>query len=104
VFPSVGFGFGLLKPTEPDEDEAELPDYYSFFNFKEFHLAAAITTDIKLFNTANTDWDAPKGSYHGIRLKLGWNGLNFGAKNDYLRGELLYLAVHYNLFSILPKT
>ncbi|MBN8677893.1 MAG: hypothetical protein J0M29_06685 [Chitinophagales bacterium] len=104
VFPSVGAGLGILKPTEPDEDEEPLPLYYDNFYFTEFHLAAALTADVKLFTKDNRDWNTPKGSYHGIRLKLGWNGLNFGNRNEYLRGELFYLAVHYNLFGVLPKS
>ncbi|MBL7809942.1 MAG: hypothetical protein JNN28_19120 [Saprospiraceae bacterium] len=103
VYPSIGGGFGVLKPTEPEEDEDPLPEYYDYFKFREFHIAAALTTDIKLFTQNNTDWNSPKGSYHGIRLKLGWNKLNFGKKNEYLRGELLYLSVHYNLFAIIPQ-
>lgn len=103
VYPTVGGGFGMIKPTEPDEDEEPLPDFYDNFYFRQFHLSAAITADIKLFSSENSEWNAPKGSYHGIRLKFGWNRLNFGAKNEYLRGDLLYLSVHYNLFAIIPK-
>lgn len=100
IYPTIGGGFGMIKPTEPDEDEEPLPDFYDNFYFRQFHLSAALTADIKLFSSQN----APKGSYHGVKLKFGWNRLNFGAKNEYLRGDLLYLAVHYNLFAIIPKT
>ncbi|MFN0175191.1 MAG: hypothetical protein ACKVU0_11125 [Saprospiraceae bacterium] len=103
IFPSVGAGVGFLKPPTPEEDEDPLPEYYDDFNFTEFHLAAAITADIKLFQKNYHDWNMPKGSYHGIRLKFGWNGLNFGKKNADLQGEMLYFAVHYNLFAYLAK-
>jgi hypothetical protein len=103
IYPSVGGGFGLLRPPTPGEDEDPLPDYYRNFNFSEFHLSAAITTDIKLFSKNHRDWDLPKGSYHGIRLKFGWNGLNFGQKNEALRGQMFYFAVHYNLFAVMSQ-
>jgi len=103
IFPSIGGGVGLLRPPTPDEDEDPLPEYYDDFNFTEFHFTAAVTADIKLFQKNYRDWNTPKGSYHGIRLKFGWNGLNFGKKNADLQGEMLYFAVHYNLFAILAK-
>lgn len=103
IFPSVGGGVGILKPPTPGEDEDPLPDYYSNFNFTEFHLAAGVTADIKLFSKNYRDWDMPKGSYHGVRLKFGWNGLNFGPQNNELHGNMYYFSVHYNLFAFLSK-
>lgn len=103
IFPSIGGGLGLLKPPTPGEDEDPLPEYYSKFNFTEFHLAAALTADIKLFTKNYRDWNTPKGSYHGVRLKFGWNGLNFGKDNTDLQGEMIYFAVHYNFFAFLAK-
>ena len=103
VFPSVGGGVGFLRPPTPGEDEDPLPDYYTSFNFSEFHLSAGVTVDVKLFQKNYRNWGLPKGSYHGIRLKLGWNGLNFGNKNEDLKGELFYFAVHYNLFALMTE-
>jgi len=103
IFPSIGGGLGILKPPTPDESEAPLPEYYGNFNFTEFHLSAALTTDIKLFRKNYRNLNIPKGSYQGIRLKFGWNGLNFGKKNPSLQGEMIYLAVNYNLFSFRSK-
>lgn len=103
IFPSIGGGLGFLKPVTPGEDEDPLPDYYENFKFTEFHLSAALTTDLKLFKKNYREWDTPKGSYHGIRLKFGWNGLNFGKQNSGLRGELFYFAAHYNFFAYLVK-
>ena len=94
---------GFLRPPTPGEDEDPLPDYYTSFNFSEFHLSAGVTVDVKLFQKNYRNWGLPKGSYHGIRLKLGWNGLNFGNKNEDLKGELFYFAVHYNLFSVMTE-
>jgi hypothetical protein len=103
IFPSLGGAVGILKPPTPGEDEDPLPDYYSNFNFTEVHLAAALTADIKLFQKNYQNWNTPKGSYHGVRLKFGWNGLNFGKHNDYLKGEMIYFAVHYNFFALVAK-
>ncbi|MBC7774154.1 MAG: hypothetical protein H7246_01845 [Phycisphaerae bacterium] len=103
IFPSIGGGIGFLKPPTPGEDEDPLPDYYSNFEFTEFHLAAAINTDIKLFTKNYQDWNTPKGSYHGVRLKFGWNGLNFGKQNADLMGEMFFFAVNYNFFAYLAK-
>ena len=103
IFPSIGGGLGVLRPPTPGEDEEPLPDYYDNFNFTEFHLSAAVTTDIKLFTKNYRDWNTPKGSYHGVRLKFGWNGLNFGKQNPDLMGEMFFFAVNYNFFAYLAK-
>ncbi|MDO8366999.1 MAG: hypothetical protein Q7T20_09395 [Saprospiraceae bacterium] len=103
IFPSIGGGVGILKPPTPDEDEDPLPEYYDDFNFSEFHFAGAVNADIKLFTKNYKNWNLPKGSYHGIRLKFGWNGLDFGKKNDDLQGDLIYFAVNYNFFAYLAK-
>lgn len=103
IFPTIGGGLGFLKPPTPDDDEDPLPDYYSKFEFTEFHLTAALIADVKLFTKNYRDWNTPKGSYHGIRLKCGWNGLNFGKQNEALSGELFYFAVNYNFFALLAK-
>jgi len=103
IFPSIGGGVGFLRPPTPGEDEEPLPEYYESFNFREFHLRAAVTTDIKLFTKNYRDWNLPKGSYHGIRLKFGWNGLNFGKQNPDLMGQMFFFAVNYNFFAYLAK-
>lgn len=103
IFPSIGGGVGFLRPPTPGEDEDPLPEYYDNFNFSEFHLSAALTADVKLFTKNYRDWGTPKGSYHGIRLKFGWNGLNYGKKNSSLQGEMVYFAVNYNFFAFVAK-
>lgn len=103
VFPSIGGGIGMLSPATPAEDEDPLPDYYENFDFTEFHLSGALTTDVKLFSKNYRDWGTPKGSYHGLRLRLGWNGLQFGKQNPALKGSMLYLSIQYNFFGFLPK-
>jgi hypothetical protein len=100
VFPTVGGGVAWLRPPTPGEDEEPLPEEYDSFDYFEGHLSAAITADVKLFSKNPGDWGAPKGSYHGIRLKVGWNGLNFGAQNVQLRGQMFFFAVGYNVFSL----
>jgi hypothetical protein len=103
IFPSIGGGVGFLRPPTPGEDEDPLPEYYDNFNFSEFHLSAALTADVKLFTKNYQNWNTPKGSYHGIRLKFGWNGLNYGKKNSALQGEMVYFAVNYNFFAFIAK-
>ncbi len=103
IFPSIGASAGFLAPDEPGEGEDPLPDYYANFDFNEFHLAAAVTTDIKLFKKNYRDWNTPKGSYHGVRLKFGWNGLDFGKQNEGLQGDMFFFAVNYNFFAYKAK-
>lgn len=103
IFPSLGGGIGFLKPPTPEEDEDPLPDYYNSFRFAEFHLSAAMNIDLKLFIKNYRNWHTPKGSYHGIRLKFGWNGLNFGKENSDLQGRMLFFAVNYNFFAFIPR-
>jgi len=103
IFPSIGGGVGFLRPPTPGEDEEPLPDYYENFNLHQFHLTAALTADVKLFSKKYRDWGMTKGSYQGVRLKFGWNGLQFGRESSYLEGQMLYFTVNYNLFSIWAK-
>lgn len=103
IYPSIGGALGFLRPPTPDEEEDPLPEYYSNFNFSEVHLTAALTADIKLFQKNYRTWNLPKGSYHGIRLKFGWNGLRYGKQNDALQGEMIYFAVNYHLFALVSK-
>ncbi len=103
VYPSIGAAIGYLKPPTPDEEDEPLPEYYDLFEFQEFHLAAALTSDIKLFKKNYRDWNTPKGSYHGVRLKFGWNGLNLGKQNPQLQGDMFFFAIHYNFFAYIPK-
>lgn len=104
VFPSVGAGMSFLRPPTPGENEDPLPEYYDNFYFRELHLAAALNADVKLFQKNYRKWNTPKGSYHGIRLKFGWNGLNFDKQFEDFQGELFYFAVHYNFFGYLSSS
>lgn len=103
VYPSIGGGFGVLKPPTPGEIEDPLPGFYDDFYFNEFHLSAALNADVKLFTKNYRKWETPKGSYHGVRLKFGWNGLRFGQKNDFLQGQMLYFSINYAFFAHLAK-
>lgn len=99
LFPAVGGAVAVLKPPTPDEDsDEEIPEYYDNFNFFEGHLTASLTADAKLFGKDYKSWEVPKGSYHGIRLRVGYNWLNFKNQNKMLGGNLFYFAVGYNLF------
>lgn len=100
LFPAIGGAVVSLKPPTPDEDsEEEVPSYYDNFTFLEGHLTVSLTADAKLFGKNHKEWDVPKGSYHGIRLRVGYNWLNFKGQNKFLNGNLFYFAVGYNLFA-----
>jgi len=103
LFPHIGGGWSRLAPPLPDDEEEPLPPFYNNFIFNSFYGNVGITADIKLFKKNYRDWDAPKGSYHGIRLKTGWNYLNLGKRQEQLAGEMLYFSVHYNLFTIIAQ-
>jgi hypothetical protein len=104
LFPTIGGGFGQVRPPIPDEDDDPLPDYYENFNFFDFHLGAALNLDLKIFRKNYLDWGTAKGSYHGVRLKLGWNGHRFGRQFDGIRGDMLYVSANYGIFAVLPKS
>jgi len=100
LFPAIGGAFATLKPVSPGEDASDLDlDIYDNFSFLEAHLTASVTADAKLFGKNAADWGAPKGSYHGVRLRVGYNWLNFKSQNYLLAGNMFYIAVGYNLFA-----
>lgn len=104
ITPAVVGAMAFLHPPLPDTDSGEEPPpYYDEFQLFEAHAGLCLTTDLKLFRKNYRDWDLPKGSYHGIRVKVGYNWLNFGKQNDYLKGNLFYFTVGYNLFAYLVK-
>jgi hypothetical protein len=100
IFPAIGGAIASLKPPSPDEEsEEEPPPYYDNFTFFEGHLTTSLTADAKLFSKNYKNWDTPKGSYHGIRLKVAYNWLNFKGQNQQLAGNLFYVSVGYNFFA-----
>lgn len=102
IIPAIGGGVATLKPPSVSEDSGEeIPEYYDNFNFFEGHLGVSLTADAKLFGKNHQNWDVPKGSYHGVRMRVGYNWLNFKSQNKMLGGNLFYLAVGYNLFAFL---
>ncbi|MFN4081963.1 MAG: hypothetical protein ACK4NS_13775, partial [Saprospiraceae bacterium] len=60
--------------------------------------------ELKIFRKNYLDWGATQGSYHGVRLKLGWNGHRFGRQFEGIRGDVLYVSVNYSIFAFMPKT
>lgn len=100
LFPAIGGAVATLRPTAPGEDASdEELDIYDNFSFLEAHLTVSVTADAKLFGKNAADWGAPKGSYHGVRLRVGYNWLNFKNQNYLLAGNMFYIAVGYNLFA-----
>jgi hypothetical protein len=71
--------------------------------FFDFHLSAALNLDLKIFRKNYLDWGTAKGSYHGVRLKFGWNGHRFGRQFEGIRGDMLYVSANYGIFAVLPK-
>jgi hypothetical protein len=99
MFPGVGGGLAVLKPTLTSEDSEDIPEYYDNFNYLEWHLSASLTADAKLFGKDHKSWAVPKGSYHGIRMRVGYHWLGFKGQNRLLGGNLFYFAIGYNLFA-----
>jgi len=100
VTPSVGASFASLVPTVPDEGEN--PGYYSEFNFSDAHLMAALTTDVKLFRREWNLQGVEKGTFHGIRLRVGYHWLRLGQRNPFLDGNMFFFSLGYHLFVQSP--
>ncbi len=101
VTPSVGGSFASLVPPVPEEGEN--PDYYSEFNFSDAHLMAALTTDVKLFRKEWNLQGVEKGTFHGIRLRVGYHWLRMGRKSPFLDGQMFFFSVGYHLFIQSPS-
>lgn len=100
VAPVVGAYFSTLSPAVPEEGEN--PDYYSDFYFGDGHLMVGLITDVKLFKR---DWNLQgieKGTFHGIRLQLGYHWLRLDRKNAALEGNMFFFALGYHLFVQRP--
>ncbi len=100
VTPSVGASFSTLSPAVPEEGEN--PEYYSEFYFGDGHLTAALTTDVKLFRREWNLQGVEKGTFHGIRLRLGYHWLRLGRKNEALAGNMFSFSLGYHLFVQRP--
>jgi hypothetical protein len=100
LFPAIGGAVASLRPPAPGDDASdEELDVYDNFSFLEAHLSVSLTADAKLFGKNPEEWGAPTGSYHGVRLRVGYNWLNFKGQNYLLEGNMFYIAVGYNLFA-----
>lgn len=100
-FPAVNAGLSILKPPSPsEEDDTPQPDYYSFFNYTKGYLGASLTADVKLkqFEEADMEDVTAKNSYIAARIRVGYNWLNWGDKNEALRGDMFYFTIGVNLF------
>jgi hypothetical protein len=93
LFPAIGGAFAVLGP--PTDSETDVPDYYENFNYLEAHITASLTADAKLFG----DDDSPRGSYHGVRMRVGHHWLNFKGQNKMLAGNMFFFSFGYNLFA-----
>lgn len=98
IFPSAGVGIAFLAPPSSADVPEELPVYYESFQLLEGHIGASLTADVKLFRDNYANWDLPKGSYNGFRLRVGYNWLNFGNGIPALDGNLFYFTFGYNIF------
>jgi hypothetical protein len=94
IWPSLGVGLNWLGPTPAGEDEAPLPDYYSYFNYFSVAPQLALNTDIKL----SRDRPSAKGNYSGLRLRLGYRFLNFDKKNTQLNGNMFFFAAGWTMY------
>jgi hypothetical protein len=95
LYPSFGGALAFLGPPTPSENADEpLPAYYDNFNYMDGHLTASLTADAKMFGEKTP----LKGSYHGVRMRVGYHWLNFKRQNNMLAGTMFYFSVGYNLF------
>lgn len=100
IFPTIGGGFNGFRPTTPEDDEDPNPDYYELFRYPAGHLQAVLNVDLK-WRTYNTGLNGiPGGSYHGPRIRVGYQWTNRGRQNPALGGNLFFLAVGYSLFTM----
>jgi hypothetical protein len=101
IFPALGAGFTFLRAPTPDEGEDPLPEYYTLFSYSSGHLMANLTTDIKFM--FNEEDDVPQGSYHGLRVRVGYRKMYLGNDNFAFSGDMFFMAIGYNLFLYSPK-
>ena len=101
ITPAVGAFFSSLSPAPPANGEN--PDYYSEFYFSDIHFSTALTADLKLFSK---DWNlqgVQKGTFHGLRLRVGYHWMRLGRQNAALDGNLFFFALGYHLFVQRPS-
>jgi len=94
LWPAIGFGLSWLGPTPPSEEEDPLPDYYSNFNYFSIHPRIAFNADIKFKKSQSN----AQGGYSGIRLRLGYQWMNYGQQNDALQGNMFFFAAGFTLY------
>ena len=88
LWPAAGLGMSWLGPTTPDETEEPWPDYYTNFNYFSVYPRIALNADIKFKNQQ----PSAQGGYTGIRLRIGYQWMNYGQQNDVLRGNMFFFA------------
>ncbi|MCB9307792.1 MAG: hypothetical protein H6565_14440 [Lewinellaceae bacterium] len=100
LFPVATAGIGILKPPGSDEEsDNPQPDYYSNFFFAKGYLGVALNADIKLLYFDSYDLkDNTENSHLDIRIRVGYNWLNWDNDNPALGGNMFYFAVGVNLF------
>ncbi len=99
LFPALGAGVSILKPPGEDEtDEDSQPEYYSDFFFARIFAGAALNADVKVRIFTGAEEDAENLSYISVRVRTGYNWLNWNKDNPDLSGHMFYIAVGINLF------
>ena len=97
IFPTIGAGWSWVNPPSPDEDEDPLPAYYDDFRFNAPTLQAVLNTDLK-FRIEDEDQAFDSYGYFGIRLRLGYQRLFLGNKNEALAGDQLFFSISMSPF------
>lgn len=95
VWPTVGGGVGLLHPPTPGEEDEPLPFYYDSFRFSAFYPQAALNADIKFKIKQYDAAGLASDSYQAVRVRLGYQWLNYGRQNAALEGNMLFFSVGY---------
>ena len=104
IFPTLGGGYNNFRPPSSDDEEDPNPEYYSLFHYPSAHLLAVLNLDVKLFDSEskNSASQVP-GSYHGPRLRVGYQRLFWGSKNPALRGNMFFVSAGWNLHAVQPR-
>lgn len=101
ITPAVGAFFSSLSPAPPGNGEN--PDYYSEFYFSDIHFTTALTADVKLFRKDRGLQGVEKGTFHGLRLRVGYHWMRLGRQNSAFDGNLFFFALGYHLFVQRPS-
>jgi hypothetical protein len=99
LFPTLGINFRSWGPSTPSDEDEDNPTYYDKFRSRSFNGVYALNADLKMKRQENSNYETGKGSYHGFRLRVGYQQrLIYSPSWDVMQGNLFFFALHYNYF------